>query len=136
MATLVPPSPDVATTDFRTHTLDKEDEIQLRWYAKTGSTTGSAVVYAHGGGMLGGSVDLYDTLLSWYAAQTGVPFLSVGLRLAPEAPTSTAMAEDVFQRAYVAGQSCQRARRRPCPHRRDGRQRRRWPDCRRGHPGS
>jgi acetyl esterase/lipase len=96
MATLVPPSPDVATTDFRTHTLDEEDEIQLRWYAKTGSTTGSAVVYTHGGGMLGGSVDLYDTLLSWYVAQTGVPFLSVGLRLAPEAPTSTAMAEDVF----------------------------------------
>ena len=96
MATLVPPSPDVATTDFRTHTLDEEDEIQLRWYAKTGSTPGSAVVYAHGGGMLGGSIDLYDTLLSWYVAQTGVPFLSVGLRLAPEAPTSTAMAEDVF----------------------------------------
>ena len=96
MATLVPPSSGVSTTDFSTRTLDREDEIELRWYAKTGSTTGSAVVYAHGGGMLGGSVDLYDTLLSWYVAQTGVPFLSVGLRLAPEAPTSTAMAEDVF----------------------------------------
>lgn len=46
--------------------------------------------------MLGGSLDLYDEVVSWYVAQTGVPFLSVGLRLAPEAPTSTAMAEDSF----------------------------------------
>jgi acetyl esterase/lipase len=46
--------------------------------------------------MLGGSIDLYDTLIAWYVAHTGVPFLSVGLRLAPEAPTGTAMAEDVF----------------------------------------
>jgi acetyl esterase/lipase len=46
--------------------------------------------------MLGGSVDLYDEGVSWYVAQSGVPFLSVDLRLAPEAPTSTAMAEDSF----------------------------------------
>jgi acetyl esterase/lipase len=96
MATLVPPSPGVSTTDFTTPTLDGEDEIELRWYTTAGPAKGSAVVYTHGGGMLGGSVDLYDTLISWYVAQTGVPFLSVGLRLAPEAPTSTAMAEDVF----------------------------------------
>ena len=96
MATLVPPSPGVSTTDFSTQTLDGEDEIELRWYTTAGPARGSAVVYAHGGGMLGGSVDLYDTLLSWYVARTSVPFLSVGLRLAPEAPTSTAMAEDVF----------------------------------------
>jgi acetyl esterase/lipase len=96
MATLVPPSPSVTTTDFRTHTLDGEGEIDLRWYTTAGSVKGSAVVYTHGGGMLGGSIDLYDTLVAWYVAQAGVPFLSVGLRLAPEAPTSTAMAEDVF----------------------------------------
>jgi acetyl esterase/lipase len=96
MATLTPASSGVTTTDHKTETLDGEDEIQLRWYAKTGSAAGSAVVYTHGGGMLGGSVDLYDELVSCYVAQSGVPFLSVELRLAPEAPTSTAMAEDSF----------------------------------------
>ena len=96
MATLTPASSGVTTTGYKTETLDGEDEIQLRWYTKTGSTADSSVVYTHGGGMLGGSVDLYDEVVSWYVAQSGVPFLSVELRLAPEAPTSTAMAEDSF----------------------------------------
>ncbi|MFZ4892982.1 alpha/beta hydrolase [Plantibacter sp. Mn2098] len=96
LATITPASSGVTTTNFSTRTFDDEGEIGLRWYETTGTATGGAVVYAHGGGMLGGSVDLYDEIVSWYVAQTGVPFLSVELRLAPEAPTSTAMAEDVF----------------------------------------
>jgi acetyl esterase/lipase len=96
MATLTPASTGVTATGYRTPTLDGEDDIELRWYAKVGVATGPAVVYTHGGGMLAGSIDLYDEVVSWYVAQTGVPFLSVGLRLAPEAPTSTAMAEDVL----------------------------------------
>lgn len=54
------------------------------------------MVYAHGGGMLGGSVDIYDEVVSWYAAESGVPFLSVELRLAPETTSPTSMAEDVL----------------------------------------
>jgi acetyl esterase/lipase len=54
------------------------------------------VVYTHGGGMLGGSVDLYDEVVSWYVAHSGVPFLSVELRLAPEATSPTSLAEDVY----------------------------------------
>ena len=96
MATLTPVSSGVTTTRHITTTMDGEDEIELRWYTKTGAAPGSAVVYTHGGGILGGSLDLYDEVISWYVAQTGVPFLSVGLRLAPEAPTSTAMAEDSY----------------------------------------
>ncbi|MGH2936640.1 MAG: alpha/beta hydrolase [Solirubrobacterales bacterium] len=96
MATLAPASSGVTRTSFTTPTADGEDEIELRWYTKTGSGPGSAVLYTHGGGMLAGSLDLYDEVVSWYVAQTGVPFLSVELRLAPEAPTSTAMAEDSF----------------------------------------
>jgi acetyl esterase/lipase len=46
--------------------------------------------------MLGGSVDLYDEVVSWYVAESGVPFLSVELRLAPEATSPTSLAEDVF----------------------------------------
>jgi acetyl esterase/lipase len=46
--------------------------------------------------MIGGSLDLYDKVVSWYVSQTGVPLLSVGYRLAPEATSSTTLAEDVF----------------------------------------
>lgn len=94
--TLTPASQDVTTTSFTTSTSDGQDEIELRWYTKTGAAAGAAVVYAHGGGMIGGSLDLYDKVVSWYVAQTGIPFLSVGYRLAPEATSPTSLAEDVF----------------------------------------
>ena len=45
--------------------------------------------------MILGSLDTYDTLLSRYVALSGVPFLSVGYRLASDA-TGTTLAEDVF----------------------------------------
>jgi acetyl esterase/lipase len=96
MATLTPASSGVITSSFSTPTSDGEDEIELRWYTKDGTVSASAVVYTHGGGMIAGSIDLYDEVVSWYVAETGVPFLSVGLRLGPEASTSTTMAEDVF----------------------------------------
>jgi acetyl esterase/lipase len=96
MDTLAPASAGVTTTSFFTPTSDGDGEIELRWYTKTSAVPGPAVVYAHGGGMIGGSLDLYDKVVSWYVAQTGVPFLSVGYRLAPEATSSTNLAEDVF----------------------------------------
>jgi hypothetical protein len=96
MDTLTPASPGVRATSFTTPASDAEGGIELRWYAKADAAPGSAVVYAHGGGMIGGSLDLYDKVVSGYVAQTGVPFLSVGYRLAPEATSSTSLAEDVF----------------------------------------
>jgi acetyl esterase/lipase len=107
--TLTPASPGLSTTSFATPASDGRDEIELRWYSKTSAAPGSvvdahggcaapgsAVVYAHGGGMIGGSLDLYDKVVAWYVAQTSVPFLSVGYRLAPEATSATGLAEDVF----------------------------------------
>jgi acetyl esterase/lipase len=46
--------------------------------------------------MIAGSIDLYDEVVTWYVAQTGVPFLSVELRLAPESTSSRSLAEDTF----------------------------------------
>ena len=98
MDTLVPAPAGVTTTSITTPTADGEDTIELRWYT-TGATPaspGPAVVYAHGGGMIGGTLDLYDKVVGAYTAHTGVPFLSVGYRLAPEATSPASMAEDVF----------------------------------------
>jgi acetyl esterase/lipase len=95
MAAMLPPSPEVHTTTYYATAPDGV-EIEMRWYPGPGpAEAGPAVVYAHGGGMVLGNLDAYDTLLSWYVARSGVPFLSVGYRLAPES-TGTALAEDVY----------------------------------------
>jgi acetyl esterase/lipase len=86
--------PDVELRDFTTLSADGP-RIDLRWYAKLGSAPGSAVVFAHGGGMIAGNIDMYDPMVTRYVNDTGMPFLSVGYRLAPEA-TGTTPADDVF----------------------------------------
>lgn len=89
-----PTYPDVHATSFFTETTDGA-KIELRWFAKAGSSPGSAVVYAHGGGMILANVDLYAFVIADYVAKTGVPFLAVEYRLAPEG-TGTMLAEDVL----------------------------------------
>ena len=89
-----PPYASVKTKSFFTQASDGA-KIQLRWYEKAGSKPGSAVVYAHGGGMILSDVDKYDCVVSDYVATTGVPFLSVNYRLAPESH-GRMLAEDTF----------------------------------------
>ncbi|MFF1831072.1 alpha/beta hydrolase [Paenarthrobacter sp. NPDC058040] len=76
-------SPNVTSEDHQITVADGSS-ILVRWYTKSGSNPGSAIVYLHGGGMICGSVDLYHRTVSNYVEQTGVPFLSVDYRLAPE----------------------------------------------------
>jgi len=54
-----------------------------------GSNPGSAVLYAHGGGMILSNVGIYDGPVARYVSGTGVPFLSVEYRYAPEFPAPT-----------------------------------------------
>jgi acetyl esterase/lipase len=63
-------------------------EVSARWYTAGHRDGGSgpAVVYMHGGGMICGSLDLYDRVVAAYVAESGVPMLSVDYRLAPEHP--------------------------------------------------
>lgn len=90
----VPPHPEVTRT---AHSVAAPDgtPIALRWFTPQGDRPGSAVVHAHGGGMIAGSVDLVDPWVADYVATTGVPFLSVEYRLAPEV-SGTVPAEDVY----------------------------------------
>jgi acetyl esterase/lipase len=69
--------------------------IGLRWYVRDGTQSGSAFVYLHGGGMICGSVDLYDPVVAAYVGATGVPMLAVDYRVAPEHPHPTPV-EDCF----------------------------------------
>jgi acetyl esterase/lipase len=94
MATLVPPSSGVHNSTYVATAADGAS-LELRWYTTDTAGPGSAVVYAHGGGMILGSIDLYDELMSFYVDRTGVPFLAVAYRLAPEV-TAPTLAEDVY----------------------------------------
>ena len=60
--------------------------MRARWYRKEGADARSAVMYVHGGGMILMGIDEMDADISRYVALSGVPFLSIGYRLAPEHP--------------------------------------------------
>jgi acetyl esterase/lipase len=86
------PDVDVAAVEA---VADDGTTVPLRWYTRGRHKPGSAIVYVHGGGRICGSVDLYEPLLRHYVQLTGVPFLAVDYRLAPEFH-DTIPAEDVF----------------------------------------
>lgn len=85
---LLPEHPEVTRND---HPIISHDgaQISARWYEPPTPRTGAAVVYLHGGGMIMGSVAGYDRLVAGYVADSGVPFLSVDYRVAPEHPHPT-----------------------------------------------
>jgi acetyl esterase/lipase len=87
---------DVTLTDYEASTEDGT-AVAVRWYAKEGANPGSAVVYLHGGGMMLSNIGLYDGTVARYVSASGVPFLSVEYRYAPEYPGLTPV-ED----SYVA----------------------------------
>ncbi|HZZ48828.1 MAG TPA: alpha/beta hydrolase [Pseudonocardia sp.] len=70
-------------------------EVPMRLYTKAGSRGGGLVVYAHGGGMIMGSVELYDPLARSLVSRSGVAVLSVDYRVAPEHPHPTPV-EDCY----------------------------------------
>jgi acetyl esterase/lipase len=85
---------DVKATVFNATAVDGAD-VLLRWYVKEGGTAGPAVLYLHGGGMISGSVAVYDGPISRYVSSSGVPMLAVDYRLAPEHPHPTPV-EDCY----------------------------------------
>jgi acetyl esterase/lipase len=85
---LEPAPADVTTTDFHL-TTDDGATLLVRWYTKNGPQPGSAVLYLHGGGMILGSVAAWDGPVRRIVSRSGVPFLSVDYRLAPEWPYPT-----------------------------------------------
>ena len=82
----LPEHPEVARVDHAAVASDGT-ELLVRWYDPSPDhEAGPAVVFLHGGGMILGSVGMYDRLVAGYVAASGVPFLSVDYRVAPEHP--------------------------------------------------
>lgn len=79
-----PAGKDVSSKDFHTQAEDGHDII-CRWYTKNDTPLpGSAVAYAHGGGYIALTIDQYDEIVKRYVSRTGVPFMTIDYRLAPE----------------------------------------------------
>ncbi|ANY07764.1 alpha/beta hydrolase [Pseudonocardia sp. HH130630-07] len=89
--------PEQAGAEMTEHVAAAPDgaPVALRLYRGTTPSTGSMVVYLHGGGMFLGSLDSHDPLCRRYAVASGVAVLSVGFRLAPEHPYPAAV-EDAY----------------------------------------
>ena len=79
------------------HTARSADgfEVPMRLFRASGSTGGPLAVYAHGGGMILGSVELYAPHLRYLVSRSGVDLLAVDYRLAPEHPHPSPV-EDCF----------------------------------------
>nr|WP_205856707.1 alpha/beta hydrolase fold domain-containing protein [Phytoactinopolyspora endophytica] len=125
----LPTPADVTITDHQVPTGDGA-HITVRWYAKDGAAAGPAAVFFHGGGYIFGHIDQFDGPVARYVSESGVPFLSVEYRRAPEYPHPTPV-EDGYAalswlidrapelgvdpgRIAVMGDKCRRrARRRP-----------------------
>jgi acetyl esterase/lipase len=76
---------DIEMADHHVTAADGE-QLLARWYRKPSSASKAAVLYLHGGGMILGSVPIFDGPVARYVARTGVSMLSVQYRLAPEYP--------------------------------------------------
>ena len=89
--------PVAGKVDITDHSVVTPDGATLlaRWYRQPASESRAAVLYLHGGGMIVGSVPIFDGPVSRYVARTGVPMLSLGYRLAPEHP-HPAPVEDAY----------------------------------------
>lgn len=97
-ATLLGRLPDTPKVEQHRVSIPLEGKACLAasWYHRRDSSPRSSVVYAHGGGMIAGSVDRYDPLIRHYVNLTGVPFLAVRYGLAPEA-SATGLSADLFR---------------------------------------
>lgn len=80
------------------------DEVEVRLY-KPANALPAAIVYAHGGGWVAGTLDTYDSLCRALANRSGCSVVSVGYTLAPEAPHPIAAGQvtKVMQAARMDG---------------------------------
>ena len=81
----LPEFPDITVAEHEVTGYDGAT-VPLRVYRKEGEQPGSVHVYIHGGGMILGSLDMYEVTVKNYVQQTGVPIVAPEYRLAPEHP--------------------------------------------------
>jgi acetyl esterase/lipase len=104
MESTSPEHASVARHDFRATSHDGA-EVLVRWYTSADrdrAIQGSAAVFLHGGGMIMGSVEESDRQAAAYVADSGVPFLAVDYRRAPEHPHPTPVEDSYAGIAWLS----------------------------------
>ena len=101
--------PVAADVDISDHTVTTPDgaELLARWYRLPSSESRAAVLYLHGGGMIVGSVPIFDGPVSRYVSRTGVPMLSLQYRLAPEHPHPGPVEDAYAGLTWLAGHAAE-----------------------------
>ena len=79
--------------------------IPARLYRPEGDGPLPLVVYLHGGGWMLGSIDSFDTVVRALANAAGVIVLSVGYRLAPEAPFPAGLDDSIAAVRWAAAEA-------------------------------
>jgi acetyl esterase/lipase len=100
----MPAYPEISRTGYSATSYDGA-AVPLRWYAPADHDpveAAPAAVYLHGGGMICGSVQLYDHVIAAYVADSGIPLLAVDYRLAPEHPHPTPVEDSYAGLAWLA----------------------------------
>lgn len=91
----LPMPTDVELYDYQTETKDGAG-LMLRMYTKRDRRPGSAVYFIHGGGMIMNNLSHFDRIIARHVSGSGVPFLAVEYRKAPEHPAPRP-AEDCYE---------------------------------------
>jgi acetyl esterase/lipase len=101
--------PVAGKVDITDHSVVTPDGATLlaRWYRDPASDSEAAVLYLHGGGMILGSVPIFDGPVSRYVARTGVPMLSLQYRLAPEHPHPVPVEDAYTGLTWLAGHAAE-----------------------------
>ena len=85
---LVTTAPEMAQV-FDALIRSNDHDVPVRIYRRDPHIKAGVLVYLHGGGHMGGSVEVYDPICRKLAQATGYVVVSVDYRLAPEAPFPT-----------------------------------------------
>lgn len=81
---MFPDVPEVTREDHAVQTTDGAEIIIAEFRLADSPQPSKAVYYIHGGGMIMGSVDLFQSMIKMRVKETGIPAFAVGYRLAPE----------------------------------------------------
>ncbi|KAK4943841.1 hypothetical protein LTR66_014568, partial [Elasticomyces elasticus] len=91
----LPEVPHVTVTEHKLKSFDGVEISVHQFRKQENTTTGSALLHIHGGGMIAGSAMMLDRLLAQNVSTTGVQIFSIEYRLAPEV-TGTVLVQDCY----------------------------------------
>lgn len=107
------PNIDITTSNIKIK-IEKVDEIKVVKFLKEEENKKNLIIFLHGGGYYGGSIDTIKNTCKYMAEQLDATILAVDYSLAPEFPFPTALNEcyrvlkhyeNMYQNIYLAGDS-------------------------------